>query len=353
MALHLAKQLASEGKYSKSHRVFEHALSLDPSNAELLLEYGLFLEHYRQDIIQAENLYSQALITQPSHSRALQHQQRTLPLVEEIDQKHLQRIDHLLKEFYRIPETNSRLRRAKRDAYFLHVFHSNAIEGNTLTLDETKFIIETRLAIGGKSLIEQQEVIGLDAALHYVNCTLVNRLDSISLEDLLAIHRRVFGYVNPIEAGRIRQHQVYVGSFTPPSANELDDYLEDFLHWLNSLDETRDLHPIELAAIAHYKFVFIHPFIDGNGRTGRLLMNLILMRSGFPPIIIKYSDRMMYYNHLDRANNGDLKPLIRFIANCTERTLTEFIEQSHLTHLNDIEDESDRLFTQERVIFVE
>ena len=347
MALHLGKALASEGKYSKAHRVFEHALSVDPSNAELLLEYGLFLEHYRQDIIQAENLYSQALSTQPTHSRALQHLQRTLPLVEEIDQKHLQRIDNLLKEFYRIPETNSRLRRAKRDAYFLHIFHSNAIEGNTLTLNETKSIVETRLAIGGRSLVEQQEVIGLDAALHYVNCTLVNRLDAITLEDIFAIHRRVFGYVNPIEGGRLRQHQVYVGSFTPPSAAELDEYLEDFLSWLNSLDETRDLHAIELAAIAHYKFVFIHPFVDGNGRTGRLLMNLILMRSGFPPIIIKFADRLTYYAHLNRANNGDLRPLIRFIANCTERTLSDFIEESYR------DDDSDRLVGQERVIFVE
>ncbi|CAF4757592.1 unnamed protein product, partial [Rotaria magnacalcarata] len=81
-------------------------------------------------------------------------------------------------------------------------------------------------------------------------------------------------------AGQLRKHQVYVGSLMPPSANEIIEYLDDFFTWLNSLEDTRDLNAIELAAIAHYKFVYIHPFSDGNGRTGRLLMNLILMKSG-------------------------------------------------------------------------
>jgi len=213
------------------------------------------------------------------------------------------------------------------------------------------------MAIGGKSLIEQQEVLGLDLALQYVNSTLVNRLGLITREDILEIHRRVLGFVDPIEAGQLRKYQVYVGSFIPPSAVEVPEYLDDFLRWLNSLEDTRDLHAIELAAIAHYKFVYIHPFIDGNGRTGRLLMNLILMRSGFPPVIIKKSERLIYYSHLDQANDGDVRPLIRFIAKCTERTLTEFIQQSqpmrsHGQELR-LSDEDDESFIDERVIMVE
>lgn len=323
------------------------------------MEYGQFLEHHHRDFIRAENLYTRALVKQPRHSRALQLKQRTLPLVEEIDQKYFDRIDHLLQEFYRIPDTNPYFRRAKRDAYYLHIYHSNAIEGNTLSLRETQYIIETRMGIGGKSLIEQQEVIGLDQAWQYVNCTLVNRLGSIAREDILEIHRRVLGFVNPIDAGRVRQHQVYVGSFIPPSPMEVPAYLEDFLLWLNSVEETRDLHAIELAALAHYKFVYIHPFIDGNGRTGRLLMNWILMRSGFPPVIIRISERLIYFNHLDQANDGDIRPFIRFIAKCTERTLTEFLEQSHSIptpqerRLTDYEDDLDRNLIRERVIRVD
>ncbi len=321
------------------------------------MEYGQFLEYHHQDLIRAENLYTRALVKQPTNSRALELKKRTLPLVEEIDQKHFTFIDNLLQELYRIPDTNPYLRRAKRDAYYLHIYHSNAIEGNQLNVRETRYIVETRMAIGGKSLIEQQEVLGLDLALQYVNCTLVNRLGSIRQEDILEIHRRVLGFVDPVEAGQLRQHQVYVGSFVPPAADDVPGYLNDFLFWLNSLEDTRDLHAIELAAIAHYKFVYIHPFIDGNGRTGRLLMNLILMRSGFPPVIIKKSERLAYYSYLDQANDGDLRPLIRFIAKCTERTLTEYIHHSQPStgqelSLNE-DDEEERSLLEERIIMVE
>jgi len=357
-ALHLALELVASNKFEKARKVFEHALTLDPHNSEILIEYGQFLEYHHKDLIRAEHFYTRALVKQPSNYRALELKKRTLPLVEEIDQKHFTIIDNLLKELYRIPDTNPYLRRAKRDAYYLHIYHSNAIEGNTLNLRETRYIVETRMAVGGKSLTEQQEVLGLDLALQYVNCTLVNRLGSITQDDILEIHRRVLGFVDPIQAGQLRKHQVYVGSFVPPSAIEVPEYLEDFLKWLNSLEDTRDLHAIELAAIAHYKFVYIHPFIDGNGRTGRLLMNLILMRSGFPPVIIKKSERLIYYSHLDQANDGDVRPLIRFIAKCTERTLTELIHQSqptrttgHELRLNDEDDE--RNFMEERVIMVE
>ncbi|CAF1255178.1 unnamed protein product [Adineta ricciae] len=360
-ALHLALRLIVENKFEKARKVFEHALTLDPYNSEILVEYGQFLEYHHKDLIHADSLYTRALFNQPTNPRALELKKRTLPLVEEIDQKHFTFIDNLLQELYRIPDTNPYLRRAKRDAYYLHIYHSNAIEGNTLNLRETRHIVETRMAIGGKSLIEQQEVLGLDLALQYVNCTLVNRLGSIKREDIFEIHRRVLGFVDPVQAGQLREHQVYVGSFVPPAASEVDGYLEDFLVWLNSLEDTRDLHAIELAAIAHYKFVYIHPFIDGNGRTGRLLMNLILMRSGFPPVIIKKTERLTYYACLDQANDGDLRPLIRFIARCTERTLTEFIQQSQPTKttgqelsLTDNDDDTDEnSFIDERVITID
>ncbi|UJR14518.1 hypothetical protein I4U23_001514 [Adineta vaga] len=358
-ALNLALQLVASNKFEKARKVFDQALTLDPHNSDILVEYGQFLEYHQKDLIRAEHFYTRALGKQPSNFRALELKQRTLPLVEEIDQKRFTFIDNLLKEFYRISDTNPYLRRAKRDAYYLHIYHSNAIEGNTLNLRETRYIVETGMAVAGKSLIEQQEVLGLDSALQYVNCTLVNRLGSIVREDILGIHRRVFGFVDPIQAGQLRKHQVYVGSFVPPAAIEIPEYLNDFFKWLNSLEDTRDLHAIELAAIAHYKFVYIHPFIDGNGRTGRLLMNLILMRSGFPPVIIKKSERLTYYSHLNQANDGDVRPLIRFLAKCTERTLTDFIHQSQPMRttgqelrLNDGEDEEEN-FMEERVIMVE
>ncbi len=99
----------------------------------------------------------------------------------------------------------------------------------------------------------------------------------------------------------------------------------EFVEWLNSNQLLTEAHPVQIAALAHYKFVYIHPFYDGNGRTARLLMNLILMKSGYPPVIIKKEDRLDYYEYLEMANKGDVKPFIRFIARCAKRTLEEYI----------------------------
>lgn len=118
--------------------------------------------------------------------------------------------------------------------------------------------------------------------------------------------------------------QVFVGDFTPPAAKELPEHMEQLVDWLNS-EEALALHPIEFAALAHYRLVAIHPFYDGNGRTSRLLMNLILMQAGFPPVSIEVNDRLTYYETLQLANDGDIRPFIRFIARCAERTLDEYL----------------------------
>ena len=119
--------------------------------------------------------------------------------------------------------------------------------------------------------------------------------------------------------------QVYVSDHQPPPPSLLSVLMTKFVSWLNS---AHSLHPVRHAALAHYKLVsvsphtnyistqlfsrFIHPFLDGNGRTSRLLMNLVLMRAGFPPVIVRRSDRETYYNHLKAANEGDVRPFIRF-----------------------------------------
>lgn len=184
--------------------------------------------------------------------------------------------------------------------------------------------METRIAVGGKSLAEQNEVLGLDAALSYVNNTLLGRIGSITLKDILNIHKRVLGYVDPTEAGVLRDTQVFVGEFKPPEAADLPSLMSDFIEWLNN-EDTLKLHPVEYAALAHYKLVVIHPFYDGNGRTSRLLMNLILMQAGFPPVTIKVEDRLKYYESLEMGNAGDIRPFIRFIADCTELALDHFL----------------------------
>lgn len=144
------------------------------------------------------------------------------------------------------------------------------------------------------------------------------------MKDILEIHKRVMGFVDPLESGTFRRTQVYVGGHVPPAPLEITALMEEFEKWLNS-ERVMRLHPIRYAALAHYKLVHIHPFTDGNGRTARLLMNTILMQAGFPPVIILKQDRLKYYEYLEIANEGDIRPFVRFIAGCTERTLDLFL----------------------------
>ena len=116
----------------------------------------------------------------------------------------------------------------------------------------------------------------------------------------------------------------------------------EFERWLNS-DSSQQLHPVERAALAHYRFVFIHPFLDGNGRTGRLLMNLILMKEGIPPVSIQVGDRWTYYQTLTQANEGDVRPFVRFVAACTRQTLDDYLLVARLPRMR-VEDKNRKIF---------
>ena len=178
----------------------------------------------------------------------------------------------------------------------------------------------------GKSIMEHNEILGMEAALHFLNTTFeFKRLSSIKLHHILEIHRRVMGYVDPLESGVFRNTQVFVGNHVPPPFEQIKDLMDEFEEWLNDEESVSNLHPIEMAALTHYKLVYIHPFYDGNGRTSRLLMNLVLMMAGYPAIIIPVEKKQFYYEHLDTANKGDIRPFIRFIAQCAEDVLDEYL----------------------------
>ncbi|XP_076307565.1 protein adenylyltransferase Fic-like [Tachypleus tridentatus] len=324
IALNMAIRMKDAGKNEKALKLFQHAMALNPLHPDILNHYGEFIEEQNKDFIKANHLYTRALIVCPDHSKAIVNRGRTLPVVEELDQKQLNRIDSKRDRLFQVPDYDPSLKRMKKEAYFQHIHHTVAIEGNTMTLAETRMVVETRMAVPGKSIMEHNEIIGLESALKYINNTLVTKYGPITVDDILEIHKRVLGHVDPVEAGTIRRSQVYVGEHIPPPPSELFDLMEDLVEWLNSEDGFK-LHPVKYAALAHYKFVFIHPFMDGNGRTGRLLMNLILMRAGYPPVIIRKQDRSLYYQYLQFANEGDVRPFIRFIGDCTERTLDVYL----------------------------
>lgn len=323
-SLSMAMEMELQGKDSKAFRLYKHAIALAPKHPEILTKYGEYLEHHQNDVVQADQYYFQALSFNPLHSQALANRQRTESIVENIDRDRLNLLEQKRAAFAEIHESNSALRRAKKEAYAQHIYHSVGIEGNTMSFAQTKSILETRMAVEGKSIDEHNEILGLDAAMKFINASLVNKNDYITLRDILQIHRRVLGHVDPIEGGEFRRTQVYVGGHIPPGPGDLSILMQHFENWLNS-DNALTMHPVKYAALAHYKLVHIHPFIDGNGRTSRLLMNTILMRSGYPPIIIPKQLRHNYYSYLQMANEGDIRPFIRFVAECTEKTLDLYL----------------------------
>ncbi|XP_026319620.1 adenosine monophosphate-protein transferase Fic isoform X3 [Hyposmocoma kahamanoa] len=310
VSLNAALEMKNNGKADKALKLFQHAFALSPKHADVLNHYGEFLEDTKKDVVKADQLYTLALTNYPDHSGALSNRQRTASIVENLDREMLRKIEEKREALLSIPESNAALRRAKKEAYFQHIYHTVAIEGNTMTLSQTRSILETRIAISGKSIDEHNEILGLDAAMKYINSTLLYRLRDITMGDILEIHKRVLGHVDPVEGGQFRRTQVYVGGHIPPGPTDIQKLMIQFLDWLNS-EDALDLHPVRYAALAHYKLVYIHPFIDGNGRTSRLLMNLLLMQAGYPPVIIAKQHRHLYYQHLQTANEGDVRPFVR------------------------------------------
>lgn len=255
-SLYLALEMKLSGKQKKAIKLFQHAVALAPRHPDILNHYGEFLEHTQNDVIKANEYYVRALSFQPNHEGALINSQRTARVVEELDRRMLRRIDEKRNTLSTIPDNNAALIRAKKEAYFQHIYHTVGIEGNTMNLAQTRAIVETRTAVAGKSIDEHNEILGLDAAMKYINATLVNRMGSISIKDILEIHMRVLGHVDPVRGGQFRRTQVYVGGHVPPGPGDIHYLMEEFALWLNSERAIR-MHPVRY--ITTYFLTHFHP----------------------------------------------------------------------------------------------
>ncbi len=211
----------------------------------------------------------------------------------------------------------------EKDFELRFTHNSTAIEGNTLTLIETKLVLEDGVSVGGKELREIYEVINHKKAYAYVKKCIKNNkpLTENIVKDLHAIltENIITGGIYRNQEGRISG-----AGFTPPAGNEMYIQIKNFYEDLKC---QTNLNAIELAAWTHAEFVRIHPFIDGNGRTGRLLMNYQLMLHGFLPVSVDKNTRLDYYNALEQyAADGDLKPFADFIADLEEKQLDEYLK---------------------------
>ena len=209
-----------------------------------------------------------------------------------------------------------------------YTFESNRIEGNTLTLRETDLVINEGLTISGKSMREHLEVINHQEAIAYIK-HLMDKNTTLNEREVLSIHNLILRGINPEDAGRYRRVQVMIkgSSYMPPQPFMVSKEMEDFFIWYETHKNT--LHPIVLAAEIHERLVTIHPFIDGNGRTSRLVMNLILLQNGYVIANIKgdYDTRMQYYNALETAQTKNNKEdFLLFIAQSEKKSLERYLE---------------------------
>ena len=205
-------------------------------------------------------------------------------------------------------------------------YHSNAIEGSTLTLAETRLVLLDGLTVAGKSLREHLEAINHKHAIDFVEA-LAKREEPITEYNIRQIHALILRTIDDENAGRYRSVRVRITgtTYVPPEAIAVPSLMQELVDWLNSIGAMR-LHPVERAALAHFRLVHIHPFVDGNGRTARLLMNLILMREGYPPAVIRMERRPQYYEALALANGGGQKPFVALVAEEAERSLDVWLE---------------------------
>jgi Fic family protein len=229
-----------------------------------------------------------------------------------------QKLDHLKQKLdsYR-PLPLEIISRLYDDLVLRWIYNSNAIEGNTLTLKETKVVLEG-ITIGGKTIREHFEAINHREAIYFVEELVKNR-DSLSEWQIKSIHQLILKNIDDDNAGKYRKTNVIISGadHIPSDALHVDSGMQNFIKWYQN--EAQSLHPVERAARVHADFIKIHPFIDGNGRTSRLLMNLELMKDGFPPAILSVEKRLEYYETLDTAhtqNNYD--PFLFLIANIVE-----------------------------------
>jgi Fic family protein len=209
-------------------------------------------------------------------------------------------------------------------------YNSNAIEGNKLTLKETYLVVNDGLTVKGKSLKDHLEAKNHYEAIHFLYDLIEHEKKQTVSEQLIrSLQQLIIKDIEDSEAGRYRQGTVMISgsSHRPPPAFEVPRLMDEFIVWVKK--NQKKLHPVELAALAHHKFVHIHPFTDGNGRTARLFMNLILMQKGYPMVIILKNDRKKYYRVLEKADKGKADDLEKFIAQAVERSMNIYLKAIH------------------------
>ena len=293
--------------------------------------YAKFLENDKNDLLLAYPNYLKAYYF--GNQAAFEDVERTLISMKTSETKIFEEIDALKYKY--ILKANelkfdSALSNLENERITDFVYHTNAIEGSTLTKEEVDYIrIKGRAPFSSSSIQEMLEARAGFDGVKLVKAIRKSNVKSIKESDIQKIHKEIFKFTDINEAGTYRKQSVFVGDYAPPHYSFVPKLMKSFEDWLTS-SEFLLLHPIEQAALAHFQLAYIHPFIDGNGRTSRLLMNLILSINDYPFIVIKQQNRGEYFTKLHDCHmkeGGDTRGFIHYISEIVKTTLNELIEQ--------------------------
>jgi Fic family protein len=244
-----------------------------------------------------------------------------------LDQKIKERIEGKLKRLNNFrPLPVSVVKKLKSQFEIEMTYNSNAIEGNSLTLKETYLVINEGLTIKGKPLKDHLEARNHHEALEYLYDLVDSGRKNTFSENLIrSLNQIVQQNIDKEWAGKYRNSGVVIGgaAHRPPEAIDVPKLMAGLVHWYG---KNKKMNKVELASILHHKLTYIHPFFDGNGRTSRLVMNIILMQAGFPLVVVLKNDRKRYYSTLSEADKGIYKPFVNFIARAVERTLDIYLK---------------------------
>lgn len=237
------------------------------------------------------------------------------------------KIDTLLRQVNECrPLTPGEVERLRQEFLIEFTYNSNAIEGNTLTLQETALILNEGITIGEKPLKDHLEVIGQKNAYFYVEDLVKQKIPL--LEKIIKDIHSIVLMDQPKDKGVYRKVPVRImgAVHTPPQPWNVPFQMEQLLANYEKVEKS--MHTIERVALFHLQFEGIHPFIDGNGRTGRLLLNLELMKKGFPAINVKFADRRRYYDCFTayHQSGGNPQAMTKMIFGYVQETLERYIE---------------------------
>lgn len=239
-----------------------------------------------------------------------------------IQKKLLSRINEKMDRLNSLrPLPADAVKKLHEEMRLLHTYHSNAIEGNTLTLPETKLVLEAGITIGGKSLREHLEATNNARAFDLIE-NMATKKKKIEHAVIQHIHEVVMAGILE-DAGKYRTRNVRItgADKTPPDWSKVTRQMDELTEKIAQYKG----HPVEVTSFLHHGFVRIHPFIDGNGRVARLLTNLYLIARGYPPVVLKVEDRGKYYRFLRAADAGNFGLFVNFIAKAVNDSLTMYL----------------------------